>query len=255
MNIIFIIAGGSFRKGSRGNKNFGSENSYDEQIKASKSHIAFLEHIKKKYNLTISIIISTYSTKYNNDLINIYNDYIVDINIFKYNNENDLIGIHRMFHESYKDHLKNYDAMFFFRIDIVLKQKLFDIFDPNSQKILFPFICSKINILNGHIDDRYPSGHPKHSDILLFIPKKYFYIINHIDLGHWTWEKLVVGSGRKNRKNILRYDDLDCMIYTYHDSNSENDWNPLYYIVNREQACFESWNDCGIFDKKNYNYI
>ena len=225
MNIIFIIAGGSFRKGSRGNKNFGSENSYDEQIKASKSHIAFLEHIKKKYNLSINIIISTYSTKYDNDLMNIYGDYVIDTNIFKYTNEKDLIGIHRMVHRSYKDHLKNYDAMFFFRIDIILKQKLFDIFDPNSQKILFPFICSKINITNGNIDDRYPSGHPKHSDMLLFVPKKYFDIINHINLGHGTWEELVGGSGGfiKHKKNILRYDDFDCMIYTYHDSDSEKE--------------------------------
>ena len=257
MKLLFIIAGGSFRIGSTQNRNYGSKEAYNEQIRASKSHIDFINHLKNKYNILIDVIISTYSTDYDNDLINIYSDYIIDKNLFKYDNGNGLKGIHNIFRESYKHYLKDYDAVLFFRIDIILKQKLFDIFNPYCQKILFPFILSKINVTNRNIYDKYPSGHPKHSDMLLFIPKKYFNIINIINIGHGTWEELVGGEcGFVNHgKNILTYDDFDCMIYSYHDSDSEKDWNPLYYTVNRGQADFKNWIDMGIFDKNNYNYI
>ncbi len=46
------------------------------------------------------------------------------------------------------------------------------------------------------------------------------------------------------------------MLDTYHDSNSETDWNPLYYTVNRPQCLEENWcgKDSGHFNKKDYNY-
>jgi hypothetical protein len=83
MKILFCIVGGSFRYGSQGTRNIGDKISYSEQIKASESHIAFLQYISQKYNSKIDINISTYETKYTNDLINIYNEYIVDKNICK----------------------------------------------------------------------------------------------------------------------------------------------------------------------------
>ena len=33
----------------------------------------------------------------------------------------------------------------------------------------------------------------------------------------------------------VKYNDLDTMINTYHDSDSAKDYNPLYYIVNRPE--------------------
>lgn len=259
MKLLFIIVGGSFRKGSHMTRNYGSHEAYDEQIKASENQIEFLKHIKNKYNIDqIDIIISTYSTKYDNDLINVYKDYLIDKNIFDYNNGKGLRGIHKLFHESYKDHLKNYDALLFLRIDIMLKQKLFDIFNPNAQTILFPFICSPINITTGEVSDRYPSGHPKPSDMLLFVPKKYFNIIDKINIGHGTWEELVGGSGGfvVHKKPILTYDDFDCMIDTYYDSDSEIECNQLYYTINRKQTNFRSGNDKNVekFCKYDYNY-
>ena len=41
------------------------------------------------------------------------------------------------------------------------------------------------------------------------------------------------------------------MINTFHDSDSQKDWNPLYYMVNREQT--QNWHDkdSRLFNKKN----
>lgn len=255
MKILFCIVGASFRHGGQSTRNIGNYISYNEQIKASKSHIEFLNYIKEKYNIEkIDISISTYETSYTKDLIYIYNNYIVDKNICIYNCESDLIGHNGLFHLSLKNYIHNYDCIFYFRIDIYLKQKLFDIFNPYILNILFPCISWKININNGQVGDRYSNGHPHVNDMMLFIPKKYFNIINFINLGHATWEQLV-GNSYENIK--ITYDDFDCMLDTYHDSNSETDWNPLYYTVNRYECSEDNWQgkNSGKFDKKDYNYM
>jgi hypothetical protein len=257
MKLLFLIIGGSFRKGSTQNRNYGIEESISGQIEASNSHIEFLKFIKDKYNISVDIIISTYSTNYNNILIDIYKDYLIKDYIHQYNSESDLKGIHNLFHMAYKDHIQNYDALFFSRIDIVLKKKLFDIFNPYSEVILFPFIVSIYNISNGRLDHKNPSGHPVHSDMLLFIPRKYFNIIDKINLGHATLSELVGGCNGfvYNPIPFISYDDFNCMINTHHDSDSEIDWNPLYYTVNRKICLEENWNDReSIFNKNNYNY-
>ena len=57
----------------------------------------------------------------------------------------------------------------------------------------------------------------------------------------------------------LTYDDLNVMLETLHDSDSEKDYNPLYRIVNRPQST--EWHSSGYaFEKKvenfsNTNYI
>jgi hypothetical protein len=78
--ILFVIVGGSFRLGGHGTRNIGNSESYEEQIKACNNHIDFLQHIQNKYNVKIDISISTYKTKYNDDLINIYKNYFYYLN-------------------------------------------------------------------------------------------------------------------------------------------------------------------------------
>jgi len=47
-NGLLILFGESFRLGGQGNRNTGSEQSYEEQINAAKSHIKFISNLKKK---------------------------------------------------------------------------------------------------------------------------------------------------------------------------------------------------------------
>ena len=81
----------------------------------------------------------------------------------------------------------------------------------------------------------------------IFIPKKYYNSIQYITFthtGHELWTKLI-----DNAK--LKYDDMDTMLKTYHDSDSAKDFNPIYYIVNRPE-CTKLHTLGVIFDKFNF---
>ena len=121
------------------------------------------------------------------------------------------------------------------RIDLFLKDKFSEIFNPTSDKILFPSICFEPH----HKCDI----HPRVNDMMMFIPKKYFYLINKITLNHGSWYDLITLYN-------LKYDDLDMMLDTYHDSDSAKDFNPIYYIVNRHQEMNHTTTK--IFDKYNF---
>ena len=231
MKCLIIIIGESFRLGGQGTRARGTDASYEEQIKACNSHINFIEMLNKNYNMkSISVYISTYTTTYNEDLLKIYNKYLIGCKIY-----DDLIGLNQLFHNSIKSiHTKNqYDFILYLRIDLFLYKNFYNIFRPNWNTIRFPSIC--------WFKDSKVENHPRVNDMLLFIPKKYYKYLTNINICHETWYQLVENTQ-------LKYDDLDTMINTYHDSDSAKDYNPLYYIVNREKM--EKWHSEGyIFDK------
>jgi hypothetical protein len=79
------------------------------------------------------------------------------------------------------------------------------------------------------------------NDIMMFVPKNYFSYLPHLKdgYGHDQWEYLMTHTN-------LTCNDLDTILPTFHDSDSLKDWNPLYYIVNREeckrQHCTDTFN-------------
>jgi len=138
------------------------------------------------------------------------------------------------------ENLNEYNFILFIRIDLFLKPHFFDIFDPTINKILFPTICWK------HHSTTY-WGHPRVNPVMILIPNKYYEHLRHIHLfSHEGWDHLI-------RDAYLSYDDLDTMINTFHDSDSEKDFNPLYYMVNRHQ-CEIDHSIGHVFNKYDYNY-
>ena len=67
---MIILFGESFRYGGQGNRNTGSQKSFNEQINACKTHIKFILNLTDKYHIDVSI--NSYTTKYDHDLISIY---------------------------------------------------------------------------------------------------------------------------------------------------------------------------------------
>jgi hypothetical protein len=219
MNGLIIFLGASFRLGNQCNTNIGSPESYDEQIKASISHIVFMDYILKKYNLNkLSVFVSSYQNRFEQDLLNIYKNYLVGHKFYTH-----LIGLNNLFHETINniDNIQQYDFVFYIRIDIFLKQLFMESFNPMMNTIVFPTIC--------FIPHHKTGPDPRVNDVSLFIPKKYYPYFNRIDICHDSWHLLV-------RRHGLNYNDLDVMINTYHDSDSHKDFNPLYYIVNRSES-------------------
>jgi hypothetical protein len=234
MKGLFLFIGESFRYGSQKTRIRGIKESHEEQIKACKSHIQFIEKLEKKFILEKSdIIINTYTTNYDNELKNIYQNYLVS-----YVFQKKLIGLTTVFQNTLLDrkNLNDYDFIFYIRIDLFLKDYLLKVMELPNDKILFPTICwSKDCIIK-----RYP----RINDMMIFIPKKYYSLIPNINIYHDCWYKLIHETNIKN-------EELDVILKTLHDSDSEKDNNPIYYIVNRpESKIWHSPNQ--IFDKKRF---
>ena len=234
MKGLFLFIGEAFRFGSQNTKIRGIEQSYEEQIKASKSHVQLIKKIEEKYQLEKSdVVINSYNTQYNEDLLKIYNEFLINctFNI-------SLIGLNNLFHNCIHD-IQNseiYDFVFYIRIDLFLKDLFFEIIDINQDKILFPSIC--------WFKDCMYKSYPRINDMMIFIPKQYYSKIQYINVYHDAWYKLVKCGNMKN-------EDLDLIINTFHDSDSEKDYNPLYYIVNRDEST--TWHSPGkIFNKNDF---
>lgn len=232
MKGLLVLFGESFRLGGQGNRNRGLDKSYDGQINAANSHIMFMEYVKTFKNIDLNVYISSYNTKFNNELIKIYSNKLIG---YKFHDK--LIGQNKLIHNAVNDieNINDYDFILFMRVDLYLKDKFFEIFQTNENKILFPSICFK-----PHHKVR---NHPRVNDMMLFIPKKFFNKINVIEIGHNTWCDLVIYQK-------FTYDDFDVMLNTFHDSDSAKDFNPIYYIVNRPENLIHHTKD--LFDKYNF---
>jgi hypothetical protein len=218
MKCLLLFIGESFRLGNQNTRNRGSYESYNEQIKASNSHINFIEHIIQKFHMnSVSVFISNYNTIFDNDLLSIYRKYLIGNTIY-----HDLIGLDKLFHDSINriENIEKYDFVLFIRIDLFLKEHFKYIFNPSINMILFPTICFIPH--HKHVDC------PRVNDTMLFIPKKYFNYIKNISISHYAWYILINNTD-------LTCNDMDTMIHTYHDSDSFKDFNPLYFIVNRPE--------------------
>lgn len=235
MNGLIILLGESFRLGCQGNRNRGTTESYNEQMKACKSHNTFIEHIITKFNMeSVSVYISSYTTQFDNDLLSNYNKYLIGNTLYP-----DVIGITSLFHNSINkiQNIEKYDFVLYIRIDLFLKEYFIEIFNPTINIILFPSICWARDCKTG--------SNPRVNNMILFVPKKYYTYINKIEMYHNDWDILI-------NKTDLTYNDLDTMIHTYHDSDSFKDYNPLYYIVNRQESK-DFHSEGHIFDKHNFN--
>jgi hypothetical protein len=220
MEALIFIIGEAFRTGGQGTRVRGLPESYHEQMNACNTHIKFLDHLKNKFNCILSVHISTYGTKYNDELLGIYKPYLIGYKIY-----DDTIGLTPLFKHAIMDnkhYLRKYDFVFYFRIDLFLKDHFFmDVFNPRWNTIRFPSICWKQGSIH--------NGKPRVNDMMLFIPKPFFDHIDNISLCHDAWYLF------SNDLNI-KESDMDVMIHTYHDSDTEKDWNPLYHIVNRPES-------------------
>ncbi len=219
MKCLILLLGESFRTGTQNSRIRGNPDSYSAQIDACNNHLNFFYFLEKIYNIDVSLHITTYNTVYNDQLFNIYKNYLTSYSIL---NEPDGVGLHNLYYKSLCDikNIDEYDFIFYFRIDIFLKPYFFDIFNPFWKTIHFNFPMSIKE--NGHviIDE------PRVSDIMIFIPRKYYSYLDKFYLYHSCWFILI-------NKTDLNSDDLDFMIDTFHDSDSFKDYNPLYYIINR----------------------
>jgi hypothetical protein len=238
MKGCIIFFGESFRLGGQGSRIRGSDESFEQQIKASKSHMIFIDSLRMKQTET-DIYIASYNTKFKQDLQNIYAENLIGSDFY-----DELIGQENLIHNSINKilNIDKYDFLTTIRIDIFLKSHFIEIFNPKWNKILWSCICwDPANKVNGK--------HPRVNDLIMYFSRKYFKYIKDVHYddntsGHKQWAFFIDNTD-------LTYDDLDTIINTFHDSDSAKDYNPLYYIVNREE-CQIHHTPGGLFIKSDY---
>jgi hypothetical protein len=221
MNGCIVLFGESFRLGGQGTKNRGSDKSYTEQINAAHSHLSFIKDLQAK-NICIDVCISSYTTKFDNDLLKVYSDVLIAHEFYE-----DLIGPSAQIQSALVKlgNIDKYNFVFLIRVDLFLKPKFIELFNANWDKIMWPSICMKPH--------HKWVNHPRVNDMMIFVPRKYFAYLKDLhynyDGGHAQWKYYVDSTD-------LTYNDLDTILNTYHDSDSAKDYNPLYSIVNRQVA-------------------
>jgi hypothetical protein len=243
---LIILIGETFRTGFQDSRERDRNESYLPQIKSSENHVNFIKYIENKFNLKCDIVINTYYTKYKDVLLNIYKE----LNILEYNVNNNYIGLENLLRNGIllaknKTNLNDYKFITSLRLDIMLKQLYFDIFNPNWNSIMFPTLCY---IIQGY--DKTYEGYPRVNHNIIFIPNRFFNLIpNYIFMSHDSWYYFI-----KNTPFNLQHDDIDVMLNTYHDSDSYKDYQPLYTYLYRHEN--KNWKSKGyVFNKKLLNYV
>lgn len=227
---IFCITGASFRQGLQGTKLRGTNESFYEQELATKSQLAFFSRLKDK--IDIKIILITYSTPFVNNLKDWFKDYDVEFIVL-----DEPIGYDNLYKESLSLTQKetNVDFIFYMRIDLILKEKFYEVFDIDTQKITYPTICWITSFLDPKTTPHHKTfakNRHRVNDLMLFIPKKFFGEL-------YSGEILITPHEACNFMSDYLYENVTFLIDTYHDSDSYKDRNPLYKIANRLET--EKW--------------
>ena len=223
---LICYYGGSFREGHSGNATQDTERGFDSQFYSTQSHIKLTSLMKQK-GYDIDTIINTYHSTFENDLSKWYNPYNI---LFDKLNKNikSTDGRDNLIRASIKNiknmSLDNYDFILFIRIDLFLKPDFYKVLNVNSNKIQF----LAHNFYQGHCGFTKEKD-PEVVDLILFVPKKYFYILDHkfkLDHNVWSYYK---------KKYSLRDHDMSFMTDLRFDSNSYLDYNPYYIISGRPE--------------------
>ena len=233
--IAVLIIGESFRSGSQGSRRKGHPDSVDDQILACGSHTSLFDDLISQGVHDIDVFINTYSTPYDDKINDIYgkrvkgHNFITTYNVTPEGMHDHLYMAKSLLHVGWEE---KYNMILALRIDLVLKghRVLMDhcllssgIVASNSNtiaamdKIAYPSVC----FIPYHIHN----GKPRVNCMFAIIPKSCFDLLNSRQriLDHAAWDSLPDGKAM-------------VILDTYHDSDSEKDFNTMYRVANRPET-------------------
>jgi hypothetical protein len=184
------------------------------------SHLRICDRLKE-LGVTPSLFLTTYTTPYDDKLLEVYKPYLVKHQI--------LATIGPIQHMNVKasvdlvGDLSPYDYVIIFRVDMFFKDEFFEVFKLDENKILFVSVC-------WYKGCRTSRGFPRVNDTYYCFPKSLFRYLfaaqGHSQLyGHECVQNL-----------NLRQHEYDFLTYIFLDSDSYKDKNPYYRIVNRPES-------------------
>lgn len=222
MKGLLLLYGECFRDGHHKSRLTDTPTSYLPQKEASLSHVAFCDEMKKK-GVNMDVLIHTYPTKYEKDLRSWYTYPTTYFEKKRYpfkKAENALTSYMRIT----KKVDRSYDFVLFLRLDILLKPSFYTLINPSWDKIYFfsqEFTAFGCGFLEGNI----PAVNPT----IQFIPKRFFYMLDHVNVHHDGWKKYYT----------LGIKELDFMVDKYHDADTYYDYNSYYKMANRPETHIE----------------
>jgi len=227
--VAFIIRGEAFRKGSQGNRNHGTQYTYNEQKEACATHMKLLRKLET-LGYIVDVFIDTYSTQYDAELEGWYAGMVRKATFHKHHLESQA----KLMEDSInlmKSAQIDYDTVLIVRMDLFLKDKFIDEYDPSVDTVQFVSVMWTQNY-------KTPKGNPRVNDVIFHFPKGYFDSLSSL----YT-------SGDHNNHDILdreplRYEeDYSLLTQNLHDSDSEKDFNPYYRMIGRKEN--PVWFDAG----------
>jgi hypothetical protein len=220
MKGLLLLYGECFRDGHHQSRKTDTPTSYLPQKEASLSHIAFCDAMKKK-GVVMNILIHTYHTKYEKDLLSWYTYPTAYVKKKRYPYKNAYDALSSYMHITKKiDH--SYDFIILTRLDILLKPAFYTLINPKWEKIYFfsqeSTMFEKCGFYEGNI--------PTINATIQFIPRKYFFMLEHTTVHHDALKKYTE----------LGIKDLEFMVEERYRSDTYQDYNPYYKMSNRPET-------------------
>ena len=214
---LFLFCGECFREGLAESRvrdtSFGIQN----QTESSLSHMKLADHLKS-LNYDIDIAITTYATP-NEEMLKGFYKNIVFANFKDMPYSRDPVDIDTITDSAIHTVLSNismddYSFIFICRLDLLLKDDLLPLFNPEWAEITYPNMMS---IVENDVNNTCVSA------LFVFIPRKYFHPFDE-------WSGLL-----KNGRNILHH---HCYMRLIQNGLSLNDMgviSDMIYIANTIQ--------------------
>jgi hypothetical protein len=226
---LFIFIGECFREASSQQRIRDTKKGFINQKESTDSHLNLIKQLK---NYKVDVAINTYDTIYKKELLEWYGDNVVYSNFTtkSYQNKYDAVDSFKIVVDnSLKNIFSNlsmnsYKSLFICRLDVMLKDPLIEIFNPEVNFITYPNLMSW-------------EGTPCISDLFCIIPKKYY-----SSFGEWNGllENGEVILSPNSLRDLLRrgltLNDIDFISDKLYIANTSQSWNPLYKINCRNEA-------------------
>lgn len=244
-NLLLIISGEFFRQGGQFSRLRDTQDSIVPQLKAIKSHLKLINHLKNNFDINTQIQILSYKSKGESVIIDTY----TESNVIDYKFYEDYFSDRTILTNSAKiDDIHRYDAILVIRPDMFLKDFFIENFNPFNEKICYPSVVWILN--NAYFYPVFNRSYqfvPRVNDTMMFIPKPYFDIIYN-DVGLKLYHEAILDY---DKHNIL-LNNFDFFTYTMHDSDPFKDYNPFYSFIGRPET--KNWYSYG-YEVRPYDFL
>jgi hypothetical protein len=260
MPCLFIFVGESFRTGGQKSRVRGLNSSLPAQRAAVESHLSLHRRLAQEDGHVCDVIVRSYTTPFDADLCSWYREGIAPAGgrvVDCYFDTGAPMGLHMLLAGGLaslptgkreggdlaedvpadagegRRPLHEYAFTIISRIDIFYKPLLLTLVNPFASTLQFSF--------NMWIKGaRTNEGFPRVGNMFTFVPRDLYRVLSStFPFDHDAWHMFVTDSARYTMAN----EDMGLIASTLHDADSAKDWNPLYYVVNRNMCC--EWSSPG----------